>query len=195
MTEKLGIQEAKLVKVRDDLKKTAREKEDQQHLVSKHMQTEGKLGQQARKLVIVNDKFEQALEKLHNKHSNVKDIEGDNKHTKSDFTSSLEVMVGQMCDKVDRWGEEQEASCNQLGGNLKDQLAERIGQLESLAGKLVELIEWQKAVGMEHEQEVEMTGTDGAKVMTKVDQLVEKSAEMGVNVRLESITQSVKNIT
>ena len=117
--EKLGIQEAKLVKVRDDLKKTAREKEDQQHLVSKHMQTEGKLGQQARKLVIVNDKFEQALEKLHNKHSNVKDIEGDNKDTKSDFTSSLEVMVGQMCDKVYRWGEEQEASCNQLGGLLE----------------------------------------------------------------------------
>ena len=40
-TEKLGVQEAKLVKVRDDLKKTAREKEEQQHLVSKHMQTEG----------------------------------------------------------------------------------------------------------------------------------------------------------
>ena len=38
-------------------------------------------------------------------------------------------MVGQMCDKVDRWGEEQEASCNRLGGNLKDQLDERIGQL------------------------------------------------------------------
>eukprot|EP00090_Calanus_glacialis_P016225 TRINITY_DN25444_c0_g1_i1.p1 TRINITY_DN25444_c0_g1~~TRINITY_DN25444_c0_g1_i1.p1 ORF type:complete len:1065 (-),score=410.75 TRINITY_DN25444_c0_g1_i1:108-3302(-) len=179
-TEKLGVQEAKLVKVRDDLKKTAREKEEQQHLVSKHMQTEGKLGQQARKLVIVNDEFEQDLEKLHNKLSKVKDIEGDNKDTKSDFTSSLEVMVGQMCEKVDRWGEEHETSCNQLGGNLKDQLAERRGQLESLAGKVVELIEWQKAVGMEHEQEVEMTGTDGAKVMTKVDQLVENSADMGV---------------
>jgi hypothetical protein len=41
-TEKLGVQEAKLVKVRDDLKKTAREKEEQQHLVGKH-----KHGQQA----------------------------------------------------------------------------------------------------------------------------------------------------
>ena len=59
-------------------------------------------------------------------------------------------MVGQMCEKVDKWGEYHETSYNQLGDNLKDQLAERRGQLQSLAGKVVELIEWQKAVGMEH---------------------------------------------
>ena len=180
-TEKLGVQEAKLVNVREDLK-TTREKEEQQHLVSKHMQTEGKPGQQAGKLVILNDEFEQDLEKLHNKLSKVKYIEGNNKDTKSDFPSSVEVMVGQMCEKVDRWGEEHEASCNQLGGNLKEQLAERRGQLESLSGKVVELIEWQKAVGMEYEQEVEMSGTNG-NVMTEVDQLVEKSAEIEVKAR------------
>ena len=55
-----------------------------------------------------------------------------------------------MCENVDKWGEEHETSYNQLGDNLKDQLAERRGQLQSLAGKVVELIEWQKAVGMEH---------------------------------------------
>ena len=32
-----------------------------------------------------------------------------------------------MCEKVDMWGEEHGASCNLLGGNLKDQLAERRG--------------------------------------------------------------------
>jgi hypothetical protein len=37
---------------------------------------------------------------------------------------------------------------------------------------------------MEHQQEVEMTGTDWAKVMmTKVDQLVERGAEVGVKAR------------
>jgi hypothetical protein len=35
--------------------------------VSKHKQTEGKLGQQAWKLVFMNDEFEQDLVKLHNK--------------------------------------------------------------------------------------------------------------------------------
>ena len=95
--------------------------------MSKHKQTEGKLGQQAWKLVFMNDEFEQDLEKLHNKLSKVKYIEGDNKDTKSDFTPFLEVMVGQMCEKVDMWGEEHGASCNLLGGNLKDQLAERRG--------------------------------------------------------------------
>ena len=58
--------------------------------------------------------------------------------------------MGQMCENVDKWGEEHETSYNQLGDNLKDQLAERRGQLQSLAGKVVELTEWQKAVGMEH---------------------------------------------
>ena len=39
-------------------------------------------------------------------------------------------------------------------------------------------------MGMEHQQEVEMTGTDWAKVMmTKVDQLVERGAEVGVKAR------------
>ena len=65
--------------MKDDLKKRAREKEEQQPLVSKHMHTEGKLGQQARKLVIVNEEFEQDLDKLYNKLSKVKDTEGDNK--------------------------------------------------------------------------------------------------------------------
>ena len=83
--------------------------------MSKHKQTEGKLGQQAWKLVFINDEFEQDLEKLHNKLSKVKYIEGDNKDTKSDFTPFLEVMVGQMCEMVDMWGEEHGASCNLLG--------------------------------------------------------------------------------
>ena len=60
--------------------------------MSKHKQTEGKLGQQAWKLVFMNDEFEQDLEKLHNKLSKVKYIEGDNKDTKSDFNPFLEVM-------------------------------------------------------------------------------------------------------
>ena len=68
--------------MRDNLKNTAMEKEEQQqHLVSKYMQTEGKLGQWAGKLVIVTAEFEQDLERLHNRLSKVKGIEGDKKDT------------------------------------------------------------------------------------------------------------------
>ena len=40
------------------------------------------------------------------------------------FISSLEVMVSQMCEKLNRWGEELENNCKQLGGKVKDQLVE-----------------------------------------------------------------------
>jgi len=179
-TEKLEVQEVKLVKKRDQLKKTAREKEEQEHIVSKHMQTEGKLGQQARKLLIVNDDFEEDLEKLHDKLHKVKDIEVDNKGTKSDFSSSLETMVGGLCLKVDKWGKEHETSCNQLGGSLREELASRREQLESLAQKVMELVEWQKEVGREMTKKADVNGKEGSLVSTNLDNLVEGSAEKGM---------------
>merc|ERR1740128_908927 len=77
-SEKLELKENELVIIRDDLKKTVREKEEQQHLVTKHMETEGRLGQQARKLVVVNDELDEDLGKLHQKLSKLSDIEKEN---------------------------------------------------------------------------------------------------------------------
>ena len=48
--EELEVKEEKLEKVNVMLKKTIRDKEEQEHLVSKHMETEVKLSLQARKL-------------------------------------------------------------------------------------------------------------------------------------------------
>merc|ERR1719427_1010947 len=179
-TERLGVKEAKLEQVRDTLRKTVREKEEQQHLVSKHVETEVKLGQQARKLVVVSDEMEQDLDKLHTKLSLVKDMDGENNRVKEDFMSNLETMVGQLCVKVDRWGEEHEDSCHKLGGNLRLELAQRTEHLKSLAEKVVQLVAWQGKVGTELERNMEDTEMEGSGVVTQLCQSMSTSAGSGV---------------
>merc|ERR1719427_285339 len=183
--EKLEIQETKLVKVHEELKSTIREKEEQQHLVNKHMQTESKLGQQARKLVIVNDDFEDDLGKLHEKMKKVQAIGDDNKVTKSNFTTNFESLVTDLCVKVDKWGRDHETSCMQLGVNMREELEQRRLQLEEIARKLVELVEWQTGVGEELEKSAEKRNVEGNEANTRFDQIISKSVEKGMTIGMK----------
>jgi len=180
--EKLEIQETMLVKVHDELKTTIREKEEQQHLVNKHMQTESKLGQQARKLVIVNDDFEDDLGKLHDKMKKVQAIGDNNKVTKSEFTNNFESMVTDLCVKVDKWGRDHETSCMQLGDNMREEFGQRRLQLEEIAGKLMELVKWQTEVGEGLEKSAEESNKEGNETNTRFDHIILKSAEKGMTL-------------
>ena len=180
--EKLEIQEARLVKVHEELKTTIREKEEQQHLVNKHVQTESKLGQQARKLVIVNDEFEEDLGKLHEKMNNIRTIGDDNKATKSNFTTNFDSLVTDLCVKVDNFGRDHEASCMQLGDNMREELEQRRLQLEEIVRKLVELVEWQTEVGEELEFNAEDTSKRGLEMNSKLDQIISKNVEKGMTI-------------
>jgi len=181
-SEKLESKELKLGKVRETLKKAVREKEEQQHLVTKHMETEGKLGQQARKLVVVNDELDEDLEKLHTKLSTVKDIEVENYSVKFSFMDKLEVMVDDVCQKVDTWGGEHEDGCKQFGSNLKQQLVLRRQRLSSLAEQVEHLLGWQREVRDKMKSNVESNEIDGVNVVVKMDEMVSSTAVIGVEV-------------
>merc|ERR1719175_303910 len=76
--DQLEEKEEKLTNVSGELKKTVIEKEEQEHLVSKHMETELKLGLQAKKLLVGCDDMDTDLSKLHKKLETVKAIDGNN---------------------------------------------------------------------------------------------------------------------
>lgn len=181
-TENLEKKESRLVHARDKLRMTIREKEEQEHLVSKHMETEGTLGQQARKLLVVSDELDQDLEKVHDKLSKVQDIEVENCTAKVDFMIKLDGMVEQLCSKVDMWGVEHEVSCNKMNENLKHELSQRREQLTDLAEKVAKLVSWQKEVGDDLEVGVHSSVANGNEVVETYGQMVSNSAEKGVAV-------------
>ena len=179
-SEKLELKENELVIIRDDLKKTVREKEEQQHLVTKHMETEGRLGQQARKLVVVNDELDEDLGKLHQKLSKLSGIEKENTSVKETFMAKLDVMVDDVCLKVDTWGGEHEARCTKLSRNLSQQLTQRTQQLVSLAEMVESLVGWQKETENKLKCEVECNENDGDEVVLKIDGGIRNQAMLGV---------------
>ena len=77
-------------------------------------------------------------------------------------------------------GQVGEGTRDQLGGSLREELASRREQLDSLAQKVMELVEWQKEVGREMTKKAEENGKAGGLVSTNLDTLVEGSAEKGM---------------
>merc|ERR1719471_910578 len=73
--DQLEVKEENLAVVSKDLKKVVREKEEQEHLVSKHVETEHKLGLQAKKLLVGCDDMDNDLNKLHRKLETIKLID------------------------------------------------------------------------------------------------------------------------
>ena len=77
-------------------------------------------------------------------------------------------------------GQVGEGTRDQLGGSLREELASMREQLDSLAQKIMELVEWQKEVGREMTKKAEENGKVGGLVSTNLDNLVEGSADKGM---------------
>jgi len=176
-TEKLEVKELKLSKLNDELKNTIREKEEQQHLVNKHMETESKLCQQARKLVVANDDFELDLEKLHNKLTRVQSIEDGNKALKSEFSTNFDNMVIGLCNKVEMWGRDHENSCTKLNENMREELKQRRFQLQDIAKSLVELMDYQSVEGEGLKRSVEVSRNENLEVCYEVGKKIALNAD------------------
>ena len=109
--DQLEIQEAKLTEVSTDLKKVEREKAEQEHLVTKHQETELKLGIQAKKLLVGCDDMDDDLTKLHNKLDTVRKMDTDNEEAKILFKDTFEEVVNGLHVKIEKFGNQYEQCC------------------------------------------------------------------------------------
>ena len=139
-TDALHQKEMILSEKQAQLKLTVKERDEQQHLVSKHVATEVKLGQQARKLIVVNDEVDDDLDKLHNKLGKLTAIKDDNRGEKESFLGRLEEVSKELLSSVAKWGSEIQLNCQGLEAALRKELDSRINALEDLAKYTNELV-------------------------------------------------------
>lgn len=83
-------------------KKTVRDKEEQVHLVSKHVETEHKLGMQAKKLQVECD-ADDDLDMLYKKLDTVKAIDTDNVAAKDLFQTNLTQLLQSLLKACRLW--------------------------------------------------------------------------------------------
>jgi len=138
--DQLEEKEEKLTCVTGELKKTVIEKEEQEHLVSKHMETELKLGMQAKKLLVGCDDMDTDLSKLHKKLEAVKLIDGVNETSKTAFEEEFDEIVALLGNKIEKFGNEHEKSCLELKENLNHELTIRSTQISELIVEINELL-------------------------------------------------------
>ena len=182
-TEKLTVTEHSLACTRTVLHKTAVEKEEQKHLVEKHLETEVKLGGQAKKLLEVADVTTKEGGLLHDKLDRLRGMEASNKEAKMDFKQVFSANVDELVEGMENHTAEQTNTCVNLRSKLNEQLEARIGalsklshQVEELAtgqcGLLGELGEKRRKMGEEEQQFV-------ARQATEVEKMIKEEREAG----------------
>ena len=175
--DQLEVQEEKLAEVSSDLKKTVREKEEQVHLVSKHVETEHKLGMQAKKLQVGCDDIDDDLDKLHKKLDTVKAIDTDNVTARDLFQNDFDTVVAKFSSRLEEFGKQHESMCNNLQEDLKSELTIRANQTTDLITEIKALLQ----SNMEIESKVCLSLNSE---QSKLDNLSSKVDEFGgyVNV-------------
>ena len=182
-TEKLTVTEHSLACTRTVLHKTAVEKEEQKHLVEKHLETEVKLGGQAKKLLEVADVTTKEGGLLHDKLDRLRGMEASNKEAKMDFKQVFSANVDELVEGMENHTAEQTNTCVNLRTKLNEQLEARISalsklshQVEELAtgqcGLLGELGEKRRKMGEEEQQFV-------ARQATEVEKMIKEEREAG----------------
>ena len=169
--DQLEVQEVKLTEVSTNLKKVVREKEEQEHLVSKHQETELKLGMQAKKLLVGCDDMDEDLTKLHTKLNTVRKIDSDNEDAKKIFEDAFEEVVQGIHNKIEKFGNEHEQSCEALKENLKVELTERSEQIKDLVQEVEALLQKNEEIQANSTKEVEILMSKATKVQGKVENL------------------------
>ena len=82
------------------LHKTATERDEQQHLVEKHVETELQLSQQAKKLLTVSDATTTDLKLLHEKLDRTRKVERTNEDVKEEFLGSFRQSIQNLLESL-----------------------------------------------------------------------------------------------
>ena len=196
--DQLEIQEAKLTEVSTDLKKVEREKAEQEHLVTKHQETELKLGIQAKKLLVGCDDMDDDLTKLHNKLDTVKKMDTDNEEAKILFKDTFEEVVNGLHVKIEKFGNQYEQCCEAMKEDLKVELTTRSNQIKDLVVEIESLLvkneEIERQANEEAQKFLSQSGDVHGKVGQRYSQLTDVEKQRGERF-VKEIMPSLKNIS
>ena len=143
---KLAVKEKKLDRVKEVFVEVVNEKEEQEELVSRYTEVEGKLGVQARKLMVACSENTQDLEKLHTKKEEMANIQTRNTEVKEEFMGDISKAVEEVSDSVKESKAAQLAGLAKVGNELENELSKRQAVLERLADTVEHLSEVMKQV-------------------------------------------------
>ena len=133
------------------LRKTAQEKEEQTHLVEKHVETESKLKDQAKRLMETADMSSRDLKHIHDKMDRLKKLDAANFQSKETFSENFEVAVKDIVDNLETYGSGHEEECGKIKGKLGRQLERRIESLSTVGDTLRKLLHDQNSAADEVE--------------------------------------------
>jgi len=125
------------------LHKTATEREENKHLVDKHVETELRLSQQAKKLLAVSDEASADLKLLHEKLDRGRTVEQSNEEAKDQFLTTFNASIAEMLVRLNEFRARHADSCASLATNLTSQLSEGRAAMDSVGELVTELMEQQ----------------------------------------------------
>merc|ERR1719397_405939 len=192
--EELEAKEVKLTKVNDKLTETIRSKEEQEHLVSKHIETEVKLNIQAKKLQSGCDDMGQDLDKLHDKLDNVNDIESANDSVKDTFMTNIEETVDQLTSKIEKFGQENERRIDGMQEEVEIELSARQDQVNQLISELKNLLSSHNKISQNVLKEIEEDQKNFGATRDEVIDAVEKSTKKGKSVGESFVAQTLPHL-
>jgi len=127
------------------LHKTATERDEQSHLVEKHVDTELKLSQQAKKLLTVSDQASTDLKLLHEKLDRTKKVEKTNEQVKEEFLETFSGSISELLEGLNTFRSTHGDSCSNFSSTLKSQFTENKGLLENLTQTIHTMLKDQRA--------------------------------------------------
>ena len=192
--EELEVKETKLEKVNEKLKETVRAKEEQEHLVSKHRETEVKLNIQAKKLQTGCDVLGQDIEKVHDKLDNVKAIETANETVKDSFKENITDVVEKLTTQIKEFGKENEDRGNVLMDSVDQELSSRQEQITDLLSDLQKLLASHQTNYQDGRNDLEKEMESANSTQTEVGSLVEKSSKEGKSLGEDYVSQIVPSL-
>ena len=192
--EELEAKETKLSKVNDLLKETVRAKEEQEHLVSKHVETEVKLKIQGKKLLAGCDEIGQDLEKLHNKLDYVKEINTGNDEAKDSFMLNIEKTVEDLSKRIEEFGRENELRSGIMKDCVNQELSERQNQIAGIISELQNLMTSCSNNAENTRKAIEEDEDNSRATQAEASGIVERSSEKGKSVRESYIAQILPNL-
>jgi len=133
------------------LRKTAQEKEEHTHLVEKHVETESKLKDQAKRLMETADMSSKDLKHIHDKMDRLKKLDAANSQSKETFSENFEVAIKDIVDNLGTYGSGHEEECGKIKGKLGRQLDRRIESLSNVGDTLRKLLKDQNSAADEVE--------------------------------------------
>eukprot|EP00092_Neocalanus_flemingeri_P020555 GFUD01022268.1.p1 GENE.GFUD01022268.1~~GFUD01022268.1.p1 ORF type:complete len:1112 (-),score=327.91 GFUD01022268.1:215-3550(-) len=159
------------------LQKTASEREEQKHLVEKHVETEGTLKDQAKKLLETSEVSTKDLKLVHDKLDRLKTVEEMNAEAKGEFSETFQNSVQEIVQNLQAYGSGHEVDCSNLKEQLKLQLEARAEHLNSLGETLNQLVNDQvKSIGELNCMREEMKNTE-TEYLTNQSEEVQAAAE------------------